>query len=204
MTPNEPLLDTPREDEAGGSPGHHAGGSQIPGRLKGLLEWVAVLVIAIGVALVFRAFFLQSFWIKSGSMETTLLIRDRVMVNRMSYRFGEPQRGQIIVFKSVDANSSATGEEDLIKRVIGVPDDLVEGRDGVVWVNDEQLDEPYLDEGQYTTDFGPVRIEPDHLWMMGDNRVRSSDSRVFGQVPIDNVIGRAFFRYWPLNRAGSP
>lgn len=191
-TTNEPDLDAGEEQ------------GFLPGPVKSLIEWVVVLVVAVAVALVFRAFLLQSFWIKSGSMETTLLIRDRVMVNRLSYRFGEPERGQILVFKSVDPNAAASGEEDLIKRVIGIEGDTIEGREGVVFVNGVALDETYLDEGQYTNDFGPVVIELDHLWLMGDNRVRSSDSRYFGQVPVDNVIGRAFFLYWPLGRAGTP
>lgn len=191
-TTNEPDL------EAGDGQG------LLPGPLKSLIEWVVVLVVAVAVALFFRAFLLQSFWIKSGSMETTLLIRDRVMVNRLSYRFGEPERGQILVFESVDPNEAASGEQDLIKRVIGVGGDTIEGRDGEVFVNGSAIDEPYLDEGQYTNDFGPVVIEPDHLWLMGDNRIRSSDSRYFGQVPVDNVIGRAFLLYWPLGRAGTP
>ncbi|MDA3040846.1 MAG: signal peptidase I [Actinomycetota bacterium] len=191
-TTNEPDL------EAGDGQG------LLPGPLKSLIEWVVVLVVAVAVALFFRAFLLQSFWIKSGSMETTLLIRDRVMVNRLSYRFGEPERGQILVFESVDPNAAASGEQDLIKRVIGVGGDTIEGRDGEVFVNGSAIDEPYLDEGQYTNDFGPVVIEPDHLWLMGDNRIRSSDSRYFGQVPVDNVIGRAFLLYWPLGRAGTP
>ena len=199
MTSNEPglaeLVDAPRDEPEA---------SFIHPALKSLLEWIVVLVIAVAVALIFRAFLLQSFWIKSGSMETTLLIRDRVMVNRMSYRFGEPERGQIIVFKTVDAAASAEGEEDLIKRVVAIEGDTVEGREGAVWINGDRLDEPYLDEGQFTTDFGPVEIIEDHLWMMGDNRIRSSDSRYFGQVPVDNVLGRAFLRYWPLGRAGSP
>lgn len=170
--------------------------------LRSALEWVAVLVLAVAVALLFRAFLVQSFWIKSGSMETTLQIRDRVMVNRLSFRVGEPQRGQIVVFRRIDEASAP--DEDLIKRVIAVGGDTIEARNGVVYVNGVALDEPYLQPGAYTSDFGPEVIPPDHFWAMGDNRTRSSDSRFFGPVPYDNLIGRAFFRYWPLNRAGPP
>lgn len=170
--------------------------------VRSTLEWVGVLVLAVAVALLFRALLVQSFWIKSGSMENTLLIRDRVMVNRLSFRVGEPQRGQIVVFRRVDG--SAVEDEDLIKRVIAIGGDTVAGRDGRVFVNDEAIDEPYLPEGAFTSDFGPVIIPPDHFWAMGDNRTRSSDSRFFGPVPYDHLIGRAFFRYWPLSRAGSP
>ena len=170
--------------------------------LRTVGEWIAVLAIALAVALFFRAFLLQSFWIKSGSMEHTLEIRDRVMVNRLSYRFGDPSPGQIVVFDR--ENPGDHEEEDLIKRVIAVGGDVVEGRDGIVWVNGAPLDEPYLDPGVTTSDFGPVKVPADHLWVMGDNRLRSSDSRYFGPISEDNVVGRAFIRYWPLDRFGTP
>ncbi len=170
--------------------------------LRTLGEWVAIVVVALVIALFFRTFLVQSFWIKSGSMEHTLEVRDRVMVNRLSYRVGEPERGQIVVFDREDPVTGRT--EDLIKRVIGVEGDVVEARDGVVWVNGNQIDEPYLDASTYTEDFEAITVPDDHIWVMGDNRLRSSDSRFFGPVSRDHVVGRAFVRYWPVDRIGTP
>lgn len=171
-------------------------------RLRSGVEWVAVLVGAVVVALVVRTFLFQAFSIPSASMESTLEIRDRVLVNKLSYEFGEIERGDIVVFFRPDTLPSPY--EDLIKRVIALPGDVVEGRDDQVFLNGEPLVEPYLDDGVVTRDFGPVDVPPDHVFVMGDNRINSADSRVFGPIEIDRIRGEAFFRYWPLTRIGSP
>lgn len=173
-----------------------------PSTLRGVVEWVAVLVGAVLVALVVRTFLLQAFSIPSSSMETTLEISDRVLVNKVSYEFGDIERGDIVVFTKPDGLPSPY--EDLIKRVIGLPGEVVEASDNQVFVDGEPIDEPYLDPGALTSDFGPEVVPADHVWVMGDNRPNSSDSRVFGAIPIDRIEGEAFLRYWPLSRIGRP
>jgi signal peptidase I len=171
--------------------------SALVASIRGLLEWIVVLVLAVAVALFLRAFVLQAFWIESGSMETTLEIRDRVMINRLSYRIGD-----IVVFDRPDGLDGDT--QDLIKRVIAIGGDVVEGRDGRIFLNDVPQDETYLDAGVTTSNFGPVEVPDGYVWVMGDNRGRSSDSRVFGPVPVDSIAGKSFVRFWPLDRLGTP
>jgi signal peptidase I len=96
----------------------------------------------------------------------------------------------------------APDENDLIKRVIGLPGEVVEGRDGRVFVNGRELIEPYLPEDSFTSDFEPVTVPEDHLFVMGDNREESLDSRSFGPVPVDSLVGRAVMRAWPPGRLG--
>lgn len=171
-------------------------------RLRNGIEWVAVLVGAVLVALVVRTFLLQAFSIPSSSMESTLEIRDRLLVNKLSYQFGDVERGDIVVFFRPETLTSPY--DDLIKRVIGLPGDRVEGRENQVFINGQPLDERYLDDGAVTRDFGPVEVPADHVFVMGDNRANSADSRVFGPIEIDRIEGEAFFRYWPLPRLGTP
>jgi len=170
--------------------------------LRTTIEWIAVLVGAVLVALVVRTFLFQAFSIPSGSMESTLEVRDRLLVNKLSYQFGELERGDIVVFLKPD--DLVSPYDDLIKRVIGLPGEVVEGRDNQIFINGEPLAEPYLDEGTVISTFGPEEVPADHVWVMGDNRSNSSDSRVFGPIDIDRIEGEAFFRYWPLPRIGTP
>jgi signal peptidase I len=181
---------------------------------------VAALVLTVLV----KGFLIQAFFIPSKSMEPTLDIGDRVVVNRLAYRVGDPGYGQVAVFlrptgasperpggplswvrRAVAQGLGGTppGSEDLIKRVVGLPGDVVEGRDGVLWRNGRELHEPYLGDRTFTSDFGPVRIQADHYWMMGDNREDSADSRVFGPVPRSALVGRAVLTVWPLPHLGS-
>ncbi len=165
---------------------------------RSLREWLVVLVTAVVLALLARAFVLQAFSIPSESMETELLIGDRVIVDKLTLRFGEPERRDIVVF---DRPESLPGPYDeLIKRVIGLPGETIEGRDGRVFIDGVALDEPYLDPGVTISAFDPVEIPDGFVFMMGDNRNRSADSRVFGPVSIDDIVGQARVRYWPLDR----
>ncbi len=173
-----------------------------PSAVRGVIEWVAVLVGAVVVALVVRTFLLQAFSIPSSSMESTLEISDRVLVNKLSYRFGDVERGDIVVFLRPDSLPSPY--DDLIKRVVGLPGDVVEGHDNQVFINGAALEEPYLDADVVIRDFSPVEVPADHVFVMGDNRSNSADSRVFGPIDIDRIEGEAFLRYWPLPRIGSP
>jgi signal peptidase I len=161
---------------------------------RNLVEWVVVIVSALLVAILVKTFLVQAFYIPSPSMTPTLQVDDRVLVNKLSYDLHGVHRGDIIVFKS----PQPAAEKDLIKRVVGLPGDTVEGRDGHVVVNGQELKESYLPAGVQTGTFGPVTITPKHYWVMGDNRPNSSDSRVFGAIPESLIIGRAFVKVWPL------
>jgi signal peptidase I len=186
-------------------------GKKIPVRkspLRNLLEWVAVIGGALVVALIIRTFLIGAFFIPSGSMLPTLEIDDRVLVNKLSYRFGEPERGDIIVFDRPTAESNPEIKE-LIKRVIGLPGETIETIDGRVVVDGTPIEEPWLrlDEVNCPNSETPTGITrqvvpEDTVFVMGDNRCDSTDSRYFGPVDQDTIVGRAFVRIWPLTRAG--
>jgi signal peptidase I len=190
-----------------------------PSGVTFLLELPALLLAALVVAIVIKTFIVQPFYIPSESMVHTLEVNDRVMVSKLSYRFGDIERGDVVVFETgpaiersgteqvVDAVLDAlgmrsSGQEDLIKRVIALGGDTVEIRDNQVLVNGEAVIEPYLDEGAAMADMPERRIDQGWLWVMGDNRNESSDSRVFGAVDADDVVGRAVLRIWPVDRLG--
>lgn len=165
----------------------------------GPLEFLLILIISFALVFgVVRPFIVESFWIPSESMVPTLDVGDRVLANKFIYRFTSPQRGDIVVFKSVE-----TPDEDLIKRVVGVPGDTITVQSGVLFVNGKPQKEPYVDQ-QYPdmSFFGPLTVPPGHIFVMGDNRANSRDSRFFGPVPDQNIVGKAFLRYWPVNRIG--
>lgn len=163
-------------------------------RLRDLGEWVAIILGALVVAFLIKTFVVQTFYIPSLSMVPTLELNDRVLAWKLDT---SPERGDLFVFR----NPRPDGEtRDLIKRVIATPGEVVEGRDGGVAVDGEMLVEDYLPDGTTTSSFGPVTIGPDEYWVMGDNRSSSSDSRDFGPIDGDQLVGRALVRIWPLNR----
>lgn len=166
---------------------------------KGLRETPVLVLTALVLALVIRAFVLQVFSIPSESMEPTLLVGDRIAVERVSYRFTEPGRGDIVVFEG------APGQPPhLVKRVVGLPGDRVEIEGGTVRVNGRALDEPYVawPDGRSS---GPWRVPAGHLFFLGDNRGHSDDSRYgLGFVAEGRVVGRAILRIWPPARLGLP
>ena len=194
MTPTRVQQQDPAvEDPAAGDP--VGGGTQSLGRA--LLEWVVILGVAAMAAFLIKQYLLQAFYIPSGSMEHTLEIRDRVLVNKLSYRLHEVNRGDILVFER-PAEDGEGGTRDLIKRVVGVSGETVEGRDGGVFVDGRRLAEPYLADNVTSGSFPAQRIPPGHVWLMGDNRSNSRDSRSFGAVPESEIVGRAFIRVFPL------
>lgn len=171
---------------------------------RNAIEWAVVLVAAVLLALVLRALVLQAFYIPSPSMEDTLLIQDRVLVNKLSYRFGEVGRGDIVVFHRTDEEIAAAGPsqpKDVIKRVIAFGGETIEIRESRVFIDDQELLEPYLEPGLVMPDFGPLTVPEGFLFVMGDNRNLSSDSRgELGPIAEERVVGRAFVLFWPVNR----
>ena len=169
-------------------------------------EWALILAGALLVAFVVKTFLIQAFYIPSGSMEPQLHINDRVLVNKLSYRLHDVHRGDIIVFERPMCSGGRAEVKDLIKRVIAVPGETVEGRDGRVYVNGVPLDEPYLPMGVVTADFAQEKVPPDSYWVMGDNRGNSRDSRVLcgGPTFISDhlIVGRAFVRIYPVGDVG--
>jgi signal peptidase I len=168
---------------------------------RSAVEWVLVIGGALLVAFLIRTFLLAAFYIPSASMVSTLEEGDRVLVNKLSYKLHDVGRGDIVVFERPPGEPD-NGIEDYIKRVIALPGETVEGRDGRVVVNGRYLNEPYLDEGTVTSEFPPETVEEGKVWVMGDNREVSVDSRYFHAIPMDGIVGRAFITIWPLSHLG--
>jgi signal peptidase I len=166
------------------------------------IEWGILIVSALAIAFLIKTFLFQAFYIPSDSMLPTLQRNDRVLVNKLAYKVHDVHRGDIVVFKAPkDVDPSF---KDLVKRVIGLPGETIEGRRGKVYINNKLLPEPYLPKGTYT-DFNalkPFKIPPDTYWVMGDNRTNSRDSRFFAAhvIPKKDIVGRVFIRIWPLSR----
>ena len=187
-----PIAPTP-DDKSGMSSGTRA-----------LVDWIVVVVVALLVAFLVRTFVLAHFVVEGSSMHSTLETGDRVFVNKLSYRLHDPNRGDVVVLHEV---TGAT-DRDLIKRVIALPGETWEMRDGATYVNGRKLDEPYVNQADLDTrSFGPQTVPDGMLFVMGDNRNHSGDSRFpppsgLGYIPIDRVIGQAFVIIWPPSRAG--
>lgn len=191
-------------------------------------EFPLLIIGAVIAVIIIKTFVVQAFWIPSSSMETTLRPGDRVIVCRFCYWFDDISRGDVIVFSDPHPNEEAgrgvvagflhwlgqgtgfgpAGQTDYVKRVIGLPGDVVEIRSGTLFINGHLTPEPYLDPvDPDTRSFGPVTVPPGDLFVMGDNRSHSGDSRFppgqgLGWVPERVVIGQVFVRIWPLSRAG--
>ncbi|WP_436795442.1 signal peptidase I [Actinospongicola halichondriae] len=186
-----------------------------------LVEIPVLVVIAAVIAIFIKAFVAQAFFIPSASMEPQLTAGDRVVVSRTAYELHDVRRGDIVVF---DDPAGVAGEDDsfvvlrlgrdaleavgvvrpedseLIKRVVGLPGETVEGRADGVYVDGRHLHEPYLDDTVVTSEFPATQIPDGHVFVMGDNRTNSKDSRSFGPVPAESIVGRALARVWPPGR----
>jgi signal peptidase I len=162
------------------------------------IEWAAIITGAFVAALIIKTFLFQAFFIPSASMEPTLQINDRVLVNKLSYRLHDVHRGDIVVFHRPPGVGGDPEINDLIKRVMALGGERIETVDGRVVVDEQVVDEPYLAEGTETTGIDPITVPEGHVFVLGDNRSDSRDSRVFGSIDEDLIIGRAFVRVWPL------
>jgi signal peptidase I len=189
------------------------------GLLSFFRELPGLILVAFVLALLIKTFLVQAFYIPSASMVPTLQIGDRVLVNKLVYDFGVPQRFDIIVFEDPNADEPDRGffegiwdwlteglgfataqEQDFIKRVVGLPGDELEIKEGEIFINSEVIEEPPTVQSDQTT-FGPITVEEDKVFVMGDNRANSSDSRsILGQIPYDKIVGKAFVLLWPPSR----
>ena len=193
-----------------------------PSRWRVALEIPMLILVAGVIAIVVKALLAQAFFIPSASMEPQLTAGDRVVVSRLAYDLHDPRRGDIVVFDDptqLDVGDEpfivvraardaleAVGlvrprEKELIKRVIGLAGEEVSAVGGVVHIDGRPLREPYLPEGTITADFAAIEVPGGHVFVMGDNRTNSKDSRVFRGVPVDSVVGRAIVTVWPPGRA---
>jgi signal peptidase I len=207
------------------TPPYHKEDERRPGFLAVVRETVVLVALAVLLAVVFKTFLVAAFYIPSGSMEPTLNISDRVLVEKVSYRFGDVQNGDVVVFVHDEPGLEPVGpsnpvarfltglgqaiglvppsDRDFIKRVVGVPGDRISCQDGALYRNGQKLEESYL-VGDTTTDNcrKETVVGAGELFVMGDNRGNSQDSRVFGVIQRSDVVGRAFVRIWPLNHVG--
>jgi len=206
------------------TPPYHKEDERQPGLLAVLRETVVLVALAVLLAVVFKTFLVAAFYIPSGSMESTLNISDRVLVEKVSYRFGDIQHGDVIVFvhdepgtEPARPSNPVTGfftslgqaigvvppsDRDFIKRVIGLPGDTITCKGGVLYRNGQRVKEAYLDSDVRTDGCQQTKVAPGQLYVMGDNRTNSQDSRSFGPISRSDVVGRAFVRIWPLNHTG--
>ena len=179
--------------------------------LRLIREWLIVLVVALVIAITVRTLILQQFYISGPSMETTMFQDNRVLVSKLSYRLREIHRGDVVVFDRVSVDGEVVQHDDLIKRVIGLSGETISIKDCQVFINSKLLAEPYLNDydlAQSSVDdrcrvpvMEETLIPEDHIFVMGDNRPQSFDSRMFGSIEQNLVVGRAFSIIWPFGAA---
>ena len=167
-------------------------------------EWVEPIVIAVILALIIRTFVVQAFKIPTGSMRTTLMEGDRILVNKFIYRFAQPRRGDVIVFISPEDK-----KKDFIKRLVGLPNENIQILNGAIMVNNNPVEEgsvlkkqKYYNRGDFGEEGQIVTVPPDAYYVLGDNSISSRDSRYWGFMPKKYLLGKAFLIYWPPNRIG--
>jgi signal peptidase I len=206
------------------TPPYHKEDERQPGLLAVVRETVVLVALAVLLAVVFKTFLVAAFYIPSGSMEPTLNISDRVLVEKVSYRFGDIEHGDVIVFVHDEPGLQTAGpsnpvagffsslgqavgvvppsDRDFIKRVIGLPGDTITCRGGALYRNSQRVKEDYLPAGVTTDGCRTTKVRAGELYVMGDNRTNSQDSRTFGPIRRSDVVGRAFVRIWPLSHVG--
>jgi signal peptidase I len=167
-----------------------------------IIEWTFIIVLAVAVSFIMRTYVVQTFFIPSASMQPTLQVGDRILVSKLSIDFGTIHRGDIVVFKAPPAEHCGDAVSDLVKRVIGLPGDHLTSRGNTIYVNGKKLDETWTHIEPLSTPIGHVTVPPNSYFVMGDNHPNSCDSRFWGSVPRKDLIGKVFFRIWPLSRIG--
>ena len=175
-----------------------------------LVEWVGVIGIALVIAIVVRMFLLQQFYISGPSMETTMFTNNRVLVNKLAYQIGDVKRGDVVVFDRATVNGNDVVHDDLIKRVIALGGETISIKSCIVYINGTILAEPYLpardtemtdpQDRCSTVDIVDTVIPEGEFFLMGDNRPQSYDSRMFGPITREMIVGRAFVIIWPVTQ----
>lgn len=172
------------------------------------LDSIQALVLALSVFVLLYLFIAQPNQVHGSSMVPNFQDKEFLLTEKISYRFHEPQRGEVVVFKAPPSEPCAEDECEYIKRIIGLPGDTVRILEGQIWINGQILKEEYLPSdfvtgaGSYMREGKPVIIPPDEFLLIGDNRSHSRDGREFGPIPKENIVGRAFIRYWPVENFG--
>jgi signal peptidase I len=172
------------------------------------LDIMETVVIALSIFLVVYLFFMQPHQVNGQSMVPTFSSGEYVLTDKISYRLGNPKRGDIIVFHAPEEAQCPKGTGcDFIKRILGVPGDSIEVKKNRIYVNGNPLDEPYIPADYQTlagkfTQGRVISMGPNEYFAVGDNRSHSSDSRAWGSITKDAIVGRAFFRYWPMDKIG--
>jgi signal peptidase I len=213
-------MDGDQQAEGSLDQGEGTGEDETPGRgdeapsSRWIVELVGVVVVAILVAVLLRTFVVATYSIPSGSMEPTLQIGDRIVVNKLSYHLHGVDRGNIVVFTTPpNENCAGPPVSDLVKRVIGLPGEIISLKDGNVYIDGRLLPEPFLPPsvrddtypGPSTAPYSlhqPYRIPPEEVYVMGDNRPESCDSRFWGPIHESTIVGKVDMRIWPLSRIG--
>ena len=222
----EPAVDELEDDDVEGESPRGRRARRRHNARRNAIEWVIVVAGALIVAIVIKTFLFQAFYIPSVSMEPTLKVGDRVLVNKLSYKLHAVHRGDVVVFERPSTNpqtvESCDGQQvtitppknteevhDLIKRVIAVGGETVEDRGGKIYVNGSPLNEPYLPANSVTPPFEQsafptpcIKVPKDEVFVLGDNRQNSAASNRFGPIPESLIVGRAFVRVWPLGSLG--
>ena len=167
-----------------------------------LKDYILPVIIALAIVVAIRPFLLGMFYVPSESMVPTLEVNDHVVVTKLSYKMHEPERGDVVVFKYPINEEQGLKEVDYVKRLIGLPGETLEIKDNTVYINETPLKESYLNAGTDMPNYGPITIPEGMYFMMGDNRNNSSDSREWGFVSEEYLIGKAQFIYWPFAHIG--
>jgi signal peptidase I len=166
-------------------------------------ETTKVVIISLAIIVPVRYFLVQPFFVKGASMETAFDDGDYILIDEISYRFRTPERGEIVVFRFPEDKS-----QFFIKRIVGLPEETIEIKDNKVAISNKQhpegfiLNEPYLDSEQRTIGNSRIKLDPNEYFVLGDNRLKSSDSRRWGPLNVAFITGRVFFRAWPVNKFG--
>lgn len=173
------------------------------------LDVIETVVVALSIFLVIYLFFLQPHQVEGQSMEPNFHSGEYLLTDKVSYQTGQPQRGDVVVFHAPEAAGCVEGTGcDFIKRILGLPGDTVSVHDNAIYVNGQPLPEPYIPaenvtkEGEFTRGGREIVLGPEEYFVVGDNRPHSHDSRAFGPITRQNIVGRAFFRYWPTTQMG--
>ncbi len=177
-------------------------GSPARRRRKYVIEWAVIVVIAVLASFLVRTFVFETYFIPSASMEPTLMIGDRIIVNKLAVDFGTIHTGDIVVFKAPPNENCGTKVDDLVKRVIGVPGDHLTSKGNTIYINGKALDITWSHYEPLGTPIGNVTVPKNNYFVMGDNYPDSCDSRFWGTVPRSDIIGKVFLRIWPLSRIG--